>query len=840
MPFKYKSKNSGPTLGTTQTVFTGILTPIEEGQLAYGTNINPTTLEIWYKDVNGLVTKTQDKPVTGTIVPVQVKHPTDTFAINHVTNYWEPARVTPAVIDKIADDLILGGSEWVSVHHSPFRPSRVPYLLSTIQRLRAKGLKVHLRMHYQEKDPSLFFDAGTCSSGTISSLTDSAKNWVANEWKGFVLKITSGAGTTTNPVRGYYIKGNTNNTLLLEKLNDNYIAPSIAFDSSSKYNIDGDPLMDNFFLDKNRGYYKYVRSIALQARDIGVESFSVINEFTVSMVRYHPGSIYPTDAAVIQEEHKLVQYIKDELAVNGKTPFPYGITTTDGFWMLEHHEQAGLGPCDYYEYTAYEEDSSAMYTVRRAIDKFGANKVSFGEFSLSGTGGEEYARGNIANNEDYADKLNRRIKWAKYLGVKSIFRWELWDTEGDGAVAGNGWGYVHGTKYTNNGLNEVPYGLYSDWYKGSYLKTLDTNITNWSVGFMEGRLPVKIENSSSLTLGDRLTIQFWVNSARDQISIWSPGVGGAFVINTYPTSIISKAGSYEIGIENKKAYAKIWTTDGNAVKIVSNTDFKADRWVHFAYVYNGYSQVLYINGIQVANGLISGNILNTTSPILIGSPTESLPNTTNHLYGRLQDIEICNTTIYTQNFVPPVQAPNNSTAICRLVCNEGSGTTLLDSTGKQNNGIMLGNGTTQADWFLGKYDQLVDLNTFKVVGAIPNYNTSTLRLGDGYLSADNTLGFSNSAIDYTIEKIEAKIFTSSTSADILEVKLYKLVLPNTLQEIGSVTMPAYSSILTTSVGTFIPLSYKNGDKIIAKVFKKSDPLATPIIGSEIVINILFK
>jgi Concanavalin A-like lectin/glucanases superfamily len=848
MPFKLKKKSGTLKLGTTITDQTGNLTPIQEGTLQYGTNINPASLEIWYKDENGVVTKTQEKPTTGTIVPVRLKKPTDTFALNHPTNFWYDNRVTNEVIDRIADDLVIGGSEWISVHMGPFKTSRYQYVFNIISRLKAKGLKVHFRCHDEttEGNGGQIYNSGTATGGTLTSLVDSSKNWVNNEWKGYVVRITGGPaksdGLVVNGknIRGYYIKGNTNNTLFVEDFNENFILPQTSLGNGSKYEIFGEKLMDNYFLDRTRGYYFRCKDLAFKTRDLGVDSFSVANEFTASVKRFHTNSIFPSDEACVIEQQKLVKYIKEELTASGRSSFPYGVTTTDGFWMVEHFAKQGLGPMDYYEYTAYEEDTSAMYTYRKAIDAFGSGKVSFGEFSLSGSGSEEFERGQITSNQDYADKINRRVKWAKYLGIRSIFRWELWDTNGKGDASNNGFGYMAGTEYMSNGQPEVPYGIKSPWFEGSYLKSMDPKITDWSVGFDMGRLPVKINNSPTLNLGDKFTIQLWIHSARGAITVWTPKPGGGHIITPVPSTLISKAGSYEFGFENGKVYGKLWTTDQAGAKVKSTVDLKTDRWVHLAYTYSGNLQALYMDGVQIANSFVTGNILNNQSPILIGSPVEQLPNDSNFTFCRLQDFEICNSVLYPQSFVPPTTQPNNSTAICRLLANEGSGTTLSDSTGKQNNGVMLGSDISQADWFIGKYDKLVDLNTYKTIGALPNYKTQTFKLNSSSIKQEKTINFPDVTTEITVNKIEAKIITGSTGIEEYVVKFYKLILPNTLQEFGTLDISPNSNIDTQMIGNFIPLAYSNGDKISAKLFKKNDMKAVPAIGTELIINILYK
>lgn len=71
------------------------------------------------------------------------------------------------------------------------------------------------------------YDEGTASSGTVTTLVDSSKNWSINRWKNYSVKITQGTG------KGQYatILSNTSNTLTFYKAIPNEI------DNTSVYTI---------------------------------------------------------------------------------------------------------------------------------------------------------------------------------------------------------------------------------------------------------------------------------------------------------------------------------------------------------------------------------------------------------------------------------------------------------------------------------------------------------------------------------------------------------------------------------------------------------------------------
>jgi hypothetical protein len=68
---------------------------------------------------------------------------------------------------------------------------------------------------------------GWASGGSITSLSDSTKNWIPNQWVGYLFKIEAGAGYGTGRIS---ITSNTENTL-------NFASIGVAPDTTTKYEI---------------------------------------------------------------------------------------------------------------------------------------------------------------------------------------------------------------------------------------------------------------------------------------------------------------------------------------------------------------------------------------------------------------------------------------------------------------------------------------------------------------------------------------------------------------------------------------------------------------------------
>src|SRR5438132_1096971 len=82
------------------------------------------------------------------------------------------------------------------------------------------------------------FDSGTCSSastqqGSIGVMTDNTKNWTANQWAGYSIKMKTGQAV----LKGSYITSNTANTITYIYYDGTDRGPQLIFQSGNTYEI---------------------------------------------------------------------------------------------------------------------------------------------------------------------------------------------------------------------------------------------------------------------------------------------------------------------------------------------------------------------------------------------------------------------------------------------------------------------------------------------------------------------------------------------------------------------------------------------------------------------------
>jgi Concanavalin A-like lectin/glucanases superfamily len=858
MPFKSKKTNSLLNLKYTNNTLTNVLTPAQASSLPYGLTTNTNTKEMWSKDINGTVTKIKDLPVTGNIVPIVNKAPNDdidSLCIYHPVNYADEIKNSQGVdftldanIDKMADFISVTKQKWVSVHVSPLMLDRIPHAINTVKRFKAKGFKVHLRAHHTG-DLRIFVPRLiTCDSGDVSAsnittaneltgnppvmklvakkieVQDGSKNWIVDQWKGFMFYSLGGA--TQNSA--YYIDSNTKDTLTLKSIYGFEITTTNV-SVGSGYKISFEVPHNQSFASTTHGYTYYTGELAKKGRLAGADSFSACNELDGFIFKEYgalQGSIFETEAQKIAEQKKLVAHVKSVAP-----GYPDGYTVSEGFWRVDAWIDSGsYAPLDFFAFNAYQEESNGMYTILRAVDKFGAANVQLDEFSLSGTKGETISRGVAKDPLGYANLINTRLKWCKHLGIRNVFRFELMDT------GENGFGYL-GFK------NDSIYG--HDQYTNSILKTIDKKITNWSIGFRDNRAPALVNNSTSLDIGNKITVQFWMQPASTDgnITIFeipdpnNPG-NNMTIPDPYNSNkplqeynqryLISKPGSYEISFAYKKLmvnYTTIKLTPGALPQVntlQSTIDIPNDRWQHVAFMYDGSVAKLYLDGKPIGNGVGNGKIYNTLSKISIGG-LENGNKYENRYDGRIQDIEICKDvlypwkivnpvtyeTTYINEFIPPITPPNNPSAVLRILASEGTGITLADTSGNNNNATLQSTGINQADWFIGKYDVLVDKNSTKVVGGgLMNVNYD-FDFNNGNTTSNNFINLDPSKPAGVLTKYSLKI-NSGTINVATTVIVKTFTKPSTYTQIASFVIPSGSNSGSNITGSLTGVNLTEG------------------------------
>jgi hypothetical protein len=186
-------------------------------------------------------------------------------------------------------------------------------------------------------------------------------------------------------------------------------------------------------------------------------------------------------------------------------------------------------------------------------------------------------------------------------------------------------------------------------------------------------------------LGTTWTIEFWLYMNGPSDSIGGSGIQG----------IVDQGGWY-YGLPNNSmlvglAAGNLTVCQGTSTTAIEWTEPTPQQWVHVAVVNNAGIQKAYYNGIEqikVGDNGQSGNYTNTNLPVYIGSlaPAYGSP-----LDGKLTNLRITNTAVYTANFYPPTVKPAKI-AGTRLLWTPTDQSLITDNS--DSNATMTNNGAT--------------------------------------------------------------------------------------------------------------------------------------------------
>jgi len=152
-------------------------------------------------------------------------------------------------------------------------------------------------------------------------------------------------------------------------------------------------------------------------------------------------------------------------------------------------------------------------------------------------------------------------------------------------------------------------------------------------------------------LGTTWTIEFWLYMNGPSASIGGSGIQG----------LVNQGGWY-YGLPNNSmlvglAGGKLTVCQGTSTSAIQWFEPEPQQWVHVAVVNNAGTQKAYYNGIEQVKTNDdggNGNYTNIELPLNIGAlaPAYGSP-----LSGKLTNLRITNTAVYTANFYPPTTLP---------------------------------------------------------------------------------------------------------------------------------------------------------------------------------------
>ena len=197
------------------------------------------------------------------------------------------------------------------------------------------------------------------------------------------------------------------------------------------------------------------------------------------------------------------------------------------------------------------------------------------------------------------------------------------------------------------------------------------------------------------------------------------------------------------------------TGSGVDFDLVSSTSLGLNQWNHCAFVRNGSTFTLYLNGVSVASTTNSNALFNATNSLTVGASS----NGSQPLNGYLQDLRVYKGVAkYTTNFKPPsissgvtISSASGGVPILNTTddygtVNGSSGTTWTDISGNGNNGTL--QGSPIATYSGANYGSFVFNGTNNEVTTTTQFtNPQTFSIGAWFktstASGNKIIGFEN-------------------------------------------------------------------------------------------------
>ncbi len=208
----------------------------------------------------------------------------------------------------------------------------------------------------------------------------------------------------------------------------------------------------------------------------------------------------------------------------------------------------------------------------------------------------------------------------------------------------------------------------------------------------ENSLDFDNSNSSYVEVADKTTLQ----PANFTLEAWfkieaTTGNQQVILSKQYGTSSANSFALY--CFHNNGAYNLRFYGFGSSVHIWSD-NFALGVWHHAAATYDGATVYLYLNGIQVASAAQESPPEYDSNPVLIGADNDDSDNNYEYLFnGEIDEVRIwkvARTASEIRNNMNKTLSGTESDLEAYWNFDSGSGTTLVDQTSNNNDGILAG------------------------------------------------------------------------------------------------------------------------------------------------------
>ena len=193
-----------------------------------------------------------------------------------------------------------------------------------------------------------------------------------------------------------------------------------------------------------------------------------------------------------------------------------------------------------------------------------------------------------------------------------------------------------------------------------------------------------IDASAMISNSDQMSITGWVYP-RNANSGW-PDFDGFFGFRNELDMDF-----YLMQLDNYKVEGRLRISLNDYFSIVTAPNaISTETWYHLALIYDGNNLIVYINGIEAGSTDASGQITNESVPLKVG---RLVFQTTNFdLDGQVDEVGLWNVALTAQQIQDYMYADltGEEGLVGYWNCNEGSGDTVNDASGNDNDGLIYG------------------------------------------------------------------------------------------------------------------------------------------------------